>query len=123
MFYDNFKDACERKGTNISTVLANIGRASGNTGSWKIGKFPRMDIVMEMAEYLHISIDELIYGKGNAPYSDNIKTQNSELSNIDEDWIEIITHIPEDKQQICKDFLRTHMVEIEPDKYSEGKRA
>ena len=31
MFYDNFKAACERKGTTITAVLADIGRASGNT--------------------------------------------------------------------------------------------
>ena len=34
MFYDNFKAACERKGTTITAVLADIGRASGNTGGW-----------------------------------------------------------------------------------------
>ena len=59
MFYDNFKAACERKGTTITAVLADIGRASGNTGGWKMGKFPRLDIVMEIAEHLQISIDEL----------------------------------------------------------------
>lgn len=120
MFYDNFKDACERKGTNISTVLSKIGRASGNTGSWKIGKYPRMDIVMEMAEYLHISIDELIYGRGNAPYA-NKEAHNCELDGIDQEWIEIISHIPSDRQQMCKDFLRTHMVL--PEKYADSKNA
>ena len=78
MFYDNFKAACERKGTTITAVLADIGRASGNTGGWKMGKFPRLDIVMEIAEHLQISIDELVYGLGQAPYSG--QTQNCELS-------------------------------------------
>lgn len=117
MFYDNFKDACERRGTNISTVLSEIGRASGNTGTWKVGKFPRLDIVMEMAEYLHISLDELVYGIGNAPYS----TQKDEFRGIGEEWVDIISHIPEDRQGMCKDFLRTHMVL--PDKYADSKKA
>ena len=95
MFYDNFKAACERKGTTITAVLADIGRASGNTGGWKMGKFPRLDIVMEIAEHLQISIDELVYGLG---------------------------QIPEDRQQLCKDFLRTHMVST-PKKYADNKRA
>lgn len=120
MFYDNFKDACERKGTNISTVLTELGRASGNTGNWKLGKYPRMDIVMEIAEYLHISTDELIYGQGQAPYGCT-KTHNNESGNIDHEWIEIISHIPDDRQQMCKDFLRTHMVI--PEKYADGKKA
>lgn len=117
MFYDNFKDACERRGTNISTVLSEIGRASGNTGTWKVGKFPRLDIVMEMAEHLHISLDELVYGYGNAPYS----SQKNEFHGIDEEWIDIISHIPDDRQGMCKDFLRTHMVL--PDKYADSKKA
>lgn len=117
MFYDNFKAACERKGTNITTVLKEIGRASGNTGTWKVGRYPKLDIVMEMAEYLQISTDELIYGKGKAPYAE---TQKNEYD-IDEEWIDIISHIPEDRQQMCKDFLRTHMVV--PEKYADSKKA
>lgn len=117
MFYDNFKDACFRKGTSISVVLSEIGRASGNTGTWKMGKFPRLDIVMEIAEHLHISLDELVYGIGKAPYSG--KSQKNE---VDNEWVEIISNIPEDRQQLCKDFLRTHMV-VEPQKYADNKRA
>lgn len=117
MFYDNFKDACRRNGTSISAVLAAIGKASGSVGAWKIGKFPRLDTVMEIAEYLQISLDELTYGLGQAPYSG--KTHNNE---IDSEWIEIISQIPEERQQICKDFLRTHMVE-KPKKYVNSKRA
>ncbi len=117
MFYDNFKAACERHGTNITAVLKELGRASGNTGTWKMGRYPKLDIVMEIAEYLHISTDELIYGIGEAPYSG---TQNNELP-IDDEWVEIISHIPADRQQMCKDFLRTHMVV--PEKYTDSKKA
>ncbi|MCC8066388.1 MAG: helix-turn-helix domain containing protein [Clostridiales bacterium] len=116
MFYDNVKAACTRKGTNITTVLTEIGRATGNTGTWKLGKYPRLDLVMEMAEHLGVSVDELAYGKGQAPYAD--QTQGNE---IDDEWVDIITHIPEDRQQMCKDFLRTHMVI--PEKYADGKKA
>ncbi len=62
MFYDNFKAACARKGTTITAVLAEIGRASGDAGGWKMGKYPRLDIVTEIADYLNISLDELVYG-------------------------------------------------------------
>lgn len=118
MFYDNFRDACERKGTTLTAVLTEIGRASGNTGSWKLGKYPRLDIVMEIAEHLGITTDELIYGLSR---SSSAKTHNIESSAIDAEWIEIISHIPEDRQGMCKDFLRTHM--ILPDKYADSKKA
>ncbi len=117
MFYDNFKAACERHGTNLTTVLKDLGRASGNTGTWKMGRYPKLDIVIEIAEYLHISTDELIYGIGHAPYSE---TQNNE-SPIDDEWVEIISRIPADRQRMCKDFLRTHM--IVPEKYTDSKKA
>lgn len=117
MFYDNFRDACERHGTNITAVLKELGRASGNTGTWKVGRYPKLDIVMEIAEYLHISLDELVYGIGQAPYPE---TQKDELD-IDSEWVEIISHIPAERQQMCKDFLRTHMVI--PEKYADSKNA
>lgn len=115
-FYENFKAACARRGTNLSTVLDKLGRASGNSGNWKNGKFPRIDILMEMAEYLHASTDELIYGWGNGPGIDELKKNQ-----LDPEWIDIINHIPDERQQICKDFLRTHMVL--PEKYADGKNA
>lgn len=117
MFYDNFKDACARKGTNISKVLTEIGRATSNTGGWKAGKFPRMDIIVEMAEYLQISTDELIYGHGRAPYALRMARKNE----IESEWVEIITQIPQEKHEMCKDFLRTHMAT--PEKYADDKRA
>ena len=42
------------------------------------------------------------------------------VSCLDPEWIDIITHIPDDKQKMCKDFLRTHMVI--PEKYADRKR-
>ena len=35
MLYDRIRDACELRGTTITQALRDIGRAEGNTGSWK----------------------------------------------------------------------------------------
>ena len=59
MLYDRFREACEKRGTTITQVLRDIGRAEGNTGSWKAGKSPKLDIVMEMAEHLNMTLDIL----------------------------------------------------------------
>ncbi|MCD8020750.1 MAG: hypothetical protein LUF92_14600 [Clostridiales bacterium] len=116
MFYDNVKASCARRNTNITTVLADLGRSTSGTGRWKVGGYPRLDVVMEIAEYLKVSVDELAYGRGNAPYADQTR-----YNEIGDEWIEIISHIPQDRQQLCKDFLRTHMVV--PEKYSDDKEA
>lgn len=110
MFYDNFNEICKKKGTTITGVLKSIGKSTGSTGTWRDGKYPKLDTVMEMADYLGVSLDELVYGK----------TQYNELDDSEREWLEIIARIPEDKQKMCKDFLRTHMVV--PEKYANRKR-
>lgn len=110
MFYDNFNKACREKGFTLTGLLKILGKSTGSTGSWREGKYPKLDTVMEMAEYLGVSLDELVYGK----------THNIESDPSMQEWLDIISQIPEDKQQTCKDFLRTHMVV--PEKYAERKR-
>lgn len=111
--YDTFRDACARRGTNLSTVLNDCNRSSGNTGAWKTGSYPKLDIAMDMCERLNMSLDELCYGAHN--------TDTVILTDNQREWLRIIECIPEDKQQMCKDFLKTHAVV--PEKYEEqGKR-
>lgn len=111
--YDKFRAACSDRGTSITKVLNAIGKSDGSTGTWKAGKYPRLDTVMKIAEHLNISLDELCYGK------DEMKAKV--LTESDLEWLYIISRIPEDKQELCKDFLRTHMTV--PEKYLDKKDA
>lgn len=111
MFYDNFIEVCKNKGTTVTAVLKAIGKSTGSTGTWNAGKYPKLDTVMEMASYLNITIDELVYGKS---------ASNRVISDTEREWLDIISNIPADKQQMCKDFLRTHMAV--PEKYQDRKR-
>ncbi len=115
MIYDNFREACKRKGTTITAALKAIGRSTSCTGSWAKGQTPGLDICIELADYLGISIDELARGipSGSAGYV--------QLSESEREWLSIISCIPLDRQEMCKDFLRTHA--IVPEKYSGKKRA
>ena len=110
--YENFRHACSTRGTNVSAILRECGRSTGNTGAWKAGAFPRLDVAMDIADYLGISLDELCYG-----------VEGSKAVIIDDsqrEWLEIALRIPEDKQQMCKDFLKTHAVI--PEKYEGQKK-
>ena len=113
MFYDNLKKICKDQGTTPTAVLKELGLSTGNTGKWKNGSAPNSDIVYQIADHLGVSMDYLVTGQ---------KTRDSVLrvSGLDPEWIDIITHIPDDKQEMCKDFLRTHMVI--PEKYADRKR-
>ena len=101
MYYDSFRSVCERKGTTVSTVLKRIGRSTGLTGGWSKGGSPTLEVAEEMARYLGVTIDEL--ATGHAPVS-------AVLSENEKEWLEIIHQIPDDKQEICKEFLKTHAV-------------
>lgn len=69
------------------------------TGRWKAGGDPSLTIVCEIADKLNMSLDELVLGKQAIEF----------LSDSDREWLDIISGIPKDKQQVCKDFLRTHI--------------
>lgn len=89
----------------------NVSKATVN--GWKIRKgSPSADLIAPIAKFFHVSTDYLLTGK---------EAEAKPISLEDEDWLNIIHRIPEDRQSMCKDFLRTHMVI--PDKYIDKKQA
>ncbi len=112
MFYDNLKKICKEKGTSPTTVLKELDLSTGSTGRWKAGSAPNIVIVQKIAEHLGVSIDYLVTGVEDS--------KGSNYPDIDSEWIDIISRIPEEHQEMCKDFLRTHMVI--PEKYADRKR-
>lgn len=105
--YNKLREACAAKHTTISRALQDCGRSDSNTGQWKAGSFPRLDAAMDLAEHLGISLDELCYGTAEAC--------SVILDSNRREWLSIIDNIPIEKHQMCKDFLKTHMVT--PEKY------
>lgn len=112
--YERLREACSERDTTLTRALTEIGRASGNTGSWKAGKSPSIDIIMDLAEHLHMSLDELVYGKTAAAKRQSVLTEE------EKEWLDILSRIPEGRRDMCRDFLKTHMVE--PEKYT-GKKS
>lgn len=129
MFYDNFKTVCREKGTTVTTVLKSIGRSTGCTGKWRNGSYPSLDIVIDMATHLGVSLDKLVFNREpsivNPSNSEkelfDINSSFASISESEKEWFDIISHIPEDKHEMCKHFLRTHMVV--PDKHFDKKNA
>ncbi len=105
--YDNFKRACAIKGTTITQALKAIGRSTSATGSWSHGGVPGLDVCMELATYLGVSLDELVYGE------DRSREIETRISRSQQEWLDIVSHIPVERQETCKAFLRTHMVDAQ----------
>ena len=91
MFYDNLRAVCAEKGTTVTTVLKELHMSTGSTGKWKEGSIPKIDTVMQLAEHLDVSLDYLVYGR----------KLYTEVYGLDREWFEIITLIPDSKQEMC----------------------
>lgn len=117
-FYNTVNEICKRNGTTATTVLREIGASTGNVSKWKNGSIPNIDLALRIAEHLDITLDYLVTG---IPDRQPLKlVENSELSASDQEWLFIVRQIPDDKQDMCKDFLRTHAVV--PEKYMDVKK-
>ena len=100
MFYDNICKICKDKGTTPTTILKELGYSTGNVTQWKKGSVPNVELCVAIARHLGITLDYLV--TLSTSVQDNCR-------------------IPADKQEMCKDFLRTHMVI--PEKYADEKKA
>lgn len=59
-FYDNLKTACINKGLSVTPFIESFGLNSANTGAWKKGGFPRVKILIKMADALDVTTDYLL---------------------------------------------------------------
>ncbi len=62
MFWDNFYKLCINKGTKPNPVAKELGISSATLTKWKNGTLPNLSITIDIAEYFHVTIDELING-------------------------------------------------------------
>lgn len=60
MFYTNLREVCEKKKTTPSAVCVAIGISKSNAVRWKDGAYPRLDVVIKIADHLGVSPSKLI---------------------------------------------------------------
>ena len=60
MFYETLKEVCKKKNTSPSAVCDALGMSRSNVTNWKNGLWPRMDVVIEIANYLSVNPAKLI---------------------------------------------------------------
>lgn len=71
---------------------------------------PSADLIVPLARFFRVSTDFILTGE---------EAKHDILSIEDQEWLDIIHRIPEDRQSMCKDFLKTHMAI--PDRYLDKK--
>lgn len=91
-------------------LAASIGVPTSTVNNWvKLGRDLPTDKLLPVCQYCGCSITYLLTG-----------TDSSNIDEEDAEWLDIVHHIPEDKREMCKDFLKTHVVV--PEKYSDRKK-
>lgn len=60
MFYETLKEVCDKKKTSPSAVCVALGISKSNVTNWKNGQWPRLDVVIDIANHLSINPARLI---------------------------------------------------------------
>lgn len=84
MFYDNLLRICDEKGIKVTNLLKTLGMSTGNLSKWsRDGYVPRSATVKKMADYLEVSVDELLYEQSdNSSESASLSKQEQLLVDI-----------------------------------------
>ena len=85
MFYDSFMKICEEVGIAPSRLLIEIGVGKSGANNWKNGTEPTNRTKKLIADYLGITVQELVNGeieKPAAPKGDELKGIDAELYNL-----------------------------------------
>lgn len=59
-FYSNYLTLCAKKGLSPSKVALEIGFSKGTVTQWKNGGTPSNPILLKIADYFSVSLDELL---------------------------------------------------------------
>ena len=93
MFWDNFYQACLRKGTKPNPLAKELQIASGSMTAWKGGKLPNGETLLKIADYLGVSVDYLL-GRTEEQNSN----QNQTLSQNEQELLDIFKNFSERDQ-------------------------
>ena len=60
MFYQRLHEICKAKGVSVTKMVKDIGLSSANMSNWKNGRVPKTEIAFKIADYLDVSVYELL---------------------------------------------------------------
>lgn len=60
MFYQRLHTICKNKGTTVTAMVKELGLSTANLSNWKNGRLPKTEIAFRIANYLGVSVYELM---------------------------------------------------------------
>lgn len=89
MFYDRFKELCDRQGVSCNRAAIEMGLSNATPTAWKKrGLTPKADTLAIIADYFGVSVDYLL---GNEQKETPLVNGDQELT----DYLEMLKNRPE----------------------------
>lgn len=106
MFFDVFRELCDKKGVSPSRAALECGLSKSAVSQWKIrGSSPKFEQLSKIAAYFGVSVDYLL-GNEEKPAA----TEDSELENLMKDeFIAFYGEVKDSLDQDDIDDLKTFM--------------
>lgn len=101
---DRLQGLVKSRGTNFKHLERECGIGNGTIRRWD-EQSPRIDKICAVADYLHISLDYLVYGRENVPV-ETPKCLGVPLSQQENDLIAMLRVLPTDDQEDFFDFVQ-----------------
>lgn len=116
---DRLQAIARERGTTFKQLEREIGLGNGTIRRWE-DQSPRLDKLTKVADYLHVSLDYLVYGrsisepcKSNTPESDlervkkaqGLTCDGSPLDNIEADLVAMFRLLPEEEREDVFDIV------------------
>lgn len=79
MFYDKLQAVCKQRGTTVTAVVVALGMSRGAMGGWKKGQTPRYSTLKKLADYLDVSINDLLDDEQKEKPADDGGLVNSDI--------------------------------------------
>ncbi len=99
MFYENFLALCNKKGIKPSRVASETGFNKSSITNWKKnGYTPKNEILVKIADYFEITVDELLGNEKKTADNDSLKSEVMEIA-------EKLNNLPQDKLNMIKAYL------------------
>ena len=93
MFYDKYRQLCKSVGKSPSAVAIELGISKGAVSTWKnLGRTPQVAQLQKVADYFHITVDQLLEENKNAPMA---------ISHESADWKQRVGATPCDVAQVA----------------------
>jgi transcriptional regulator with XRE-family HTH domain len=105
MFYQRLHKICKNKGITVTKMVKELGLSSANMSNWKNGRLPKTEIAFKIANYLDISVYELM---GEEEQENKKSPEELKLNEGEKMVLDLFRQIPKERQRAFLEMGRLY---------------